>query len=170
MTIEEALKTALQYEAKVRNVYENAVKEAQDPVAENVFRVLAKEEQEHLDYLHDRLSELRETGAITAEELRSVVPSKEAVAAAVTKLEGAVSERRSEHELDLFRAALKVETETSNFYKRMVDELGSEGKAFFSRFVEIEEGHVSIVQAEIDSLMGTGYWFDFREFDLSPSG
>lgn len=170
MTIEEALRTALQYEAKVRSVYENAVSEADDPVAKRVFQVLAQEEQEHLDYLHERLSELKETGKITPAELRTVIPSKEALAAAIVKLEGAVSERRSERELDLFRAALQVETETSDFYKRMVDELGPEGRTFFSRFVEIEEGHVSIVQAEIDSLTGSGYWFDFREFDLSPSG
>jgi len=170
MTIEEALKTALQYEAKVRKVYENAVSEANDPVAMKVFRVLAQEEQEHLDYLNDRLAELKETGKLTPEKLRSVIPSKKAIAEGVAKLKGAVTDKRSERELDLFRAALQVETETSNFYKRMVEELGPEGKEFFSRFVEIEEGHVSIVQAEIDALTGSGYWFDFREFDLSPSG
>jgi hypothetical protein len=36
----------------------------------------------------------------------------------------------------------------------------------FQRFVEIEQGHLAIVQAEIDSVSGLGFWFDMREFDL----
>jgi hypothetical protein len=32
--------------------------------------------------------------------------------------------------------------------------------------LEIEEGHVSIVQAELDSVQGLGYWFDVPEFAL----
>jgi len=32
--------------------------------------------------------------------------------------------------------------------------------------VRIEEGHLTIVRAEIDYLTRTGYWFDFKEFDM----
>ena len=33
-------------------------------------------------------------------------------------------------------------------------------------FVEIEDGHTSIVRAQLDLVSRTGYWFDVREFDL----
>ena len=36
----------------------------------------------------------------------------------------------------------------------------------FRRFVEIEEGHQKIVQAEIDCVSGAGFWFDSMEFKL----
>jgi peptide deformylase len=36
----------------------------------------------------------------------------------------------------------------------------------FARFLEIEEGHARIVQAEIDTLTGMGFWFDVQEFRL----
>lgn len=36
----------------------------------------------------------------------------------------------------------------------------------FRHFLEIEDGHTAIVQAEIDALEGNGFWFDFAEFDL----
>ena len=39
-------------------------------------------------------------------------------------------------------------------------------KALFERFLEMENGHVAIVQAEIDALAGHGHWFDFMEFSL----
>jgi hypothetical protein len=47
-----------------------------------------------------------------------------------------------------------------------VRDLPAEEKAMFERFVEIEEGHKSIVQAEIDCVTGMGFWFDIAEFRL----
>ena len=67
----------------------------------------------------------------------------------------------------MLEKALEVEQETSDFYKRMVLELPEEGQELFMRFVEIEEGHKAIVQAEIDSVIGLGYWFDMPEFNLA---
>jgi rubrerythrin len=169
MTIEEALRTSLEYEAKVKALYDDAVRKSDDPVAKKVFGVLAKEEQWHLDYLHERLEELRSTGKVSAGGLPTVIPSRHSIREGIETLKKKVEvrDRPRGRELDLFRAALAVEVETSGFYKRMVEELGPEGKEFFSRFVEIEEGHLAIVQAEIDAATGMGYWFDVREFDLS---
>jgi hypothetical protein len=48
----------------------------------------------------------------------------------------------------------------------VVGELQADERRLFARFVEIEEGHEAIVQAEIDALTGLGYWFDFQEFRL----
>ena len=36
----------------------------------------------------------------------------------------------------------------------------------FARFLEIEENHIAAVQAELDYITNTGYWFDFKEFDM----
>ncbi len=169
MTIEEALRTSLEYEAKVKALYDDAVRKATDPMAKKVFGVLSKEEQWHLDYLHERLDELRSTGKISTGGLQTVIPSKQSIREGIEALKEKVEvgDRPAGGELELFRAALAVENETSSFYKRMVSELGPEGKEFFARFVEIEEGHLAIVQAEIDAATGMGYWFDVREFDLS---
>ena len=69
-------------------------------------------------------------------------------------------------ELQMLSRAFDVEVKTSNFYKKMVTELTSEGQQLFARFVEIEEGHLAIVRAEIDYFSRSGYWFDFKEFDM----
>jgi hypothetical protein len=47
--------------------------------------------------------------------------------------------------------------------------LPPEGQELFRRFVEIEEGHVAIVQAEMDLVSGTGFWFDTAEFSLEKA-
>ena len=49
----------------------------------------------------------------------------------------------------------------------MVEELGEEGK-LFARFLEIEDGHRAIVQAEIDYLNRTGFFFDLQDFKIEP--
>jgi len=41
-----------------------------------------------------------------------------------------------------------------------------EHRPLFARFLDIEDGHVILVQAEIDALVGHGHWFDFMEFNL----
>ena len=62
--------------------------------------------------------------------------------------------------------ALTVEVETSNFYKKMVSEMSEEGQQLFSQFMVIENGHIAAVQAELDFINSSGYWFDSKEFDM----
>lgn len=166
MNIEEAIKTALEYETKVRNVYIDAMKKVEDDAGKKIFNTMAKEEQGHLDYLNDRLNHWNETGKLDAPTLKTIVPSKEAIEEGVRKLEKNLDRKSRDAEIDLLQKALEVETETSSFYRKMVEDLPDEGKAMFSRFLEIEEGHQAIVQAEISALSGNGYWFDFSDINL----
>jgi rubrerythrin len=62
--------------------------------------------------------------------------------------------------------ALKLEIETSDFYRKMVAQLPTEGQNLFSRFLEIENNHIDAVQFELDHYGRSGYWFDFEEFDM----
>ena len=166
MTIEQAIKTAIEYEVKVKNVYAEAVKVACNDVGRRVFSVLAREKQGHVDYLHFKLDEFRKTGTVSSDDLETALPSPKAVDAAIEKLENKMAADDRGAELEMLRKALEVEIETSDYYLRMVNELGPEGRKFFARFVEIENGHQAIIRAEIDSLNGSGFWFDMPEFDL----
>jgi len=165
MTIEQAIKTALEYERKVRDSYLTAAKNSQNDTGKRIFKVLAKEEQQHVDYLKEKLKELNETGKIKADMLDTVVPSEKAIAEGVSKLKKHLPQEIKGSEQELLTKALNLEKETSAFYEKMVGELGEEGK-FFDRFIEIEKGHVAIVQAEMNYLNGSGYYFDFQDFAM----
>ena len=52
----------------------------------------------------------------------------------------------------------------------MVDALPDEGKTLFSRFIEIEDAHIALVQAELDYYGNTGFWFDNKEVDMEWIG
>jgi rubrerythrin len=166
MEVEKAIKTAIDYETKVRDVYASALANARNETARRVFDRLAKEEQGHIDYLESRLTEWQKTGALKPRKLETVIPTKGAIEEGVKKLEGMMTEPDKHGEAQMLTKALDVEIETSNFYQQMVDQLDNEPQKMFQRFLEIEEGHLAIVQAELDSLTGNGFWFDFAEFDL----
>ncbi|UCF72064.1 MAG: ferritin family protein [Deltaproteobacteria bacterium] len=166
MTIEEALKTAIEFEDQVRDIYHSAMGCISGPVGKRVFRMLAKEEQDHLDYLQSKLYEWKRAGTITAERLDTTIPSEKVIREGISKLGSHIADKAQGGELQMLTRALDVEVKTSNFYKNMVRELPPEGQELFAYFVEIEEGHLALVRAEIDYLSKTGYWFDFKEFDM----
>ena len=165
--LDEAIKTALEFERKVLMVYQDAGKNAVDPVGRNVFSQLAKEEAGHVAYLESRLTEWQKSGHIALEELRTIVPDKERIAEGRKRFARPVrSKAVSATEVEYLKRALDAEKETSAFYRRMVSELAEERRGLFARFLEIEEGHVAIVEAELDALSGAGFWFGLKEFDV----
>ncbi|MBN1609015.1 MAG: hypothetical protein JW940_20475 [Polyangiaceae bacterium] len=169
MNLEQAIKTALEYEGRVHRTYLEASRAATHEIAQRVFSTLCDEEKLHIAYLHDRLTEWRESGRVTVAELSTAIPSRAAIAAGVEQLKHKVSGAPRpgyDVETEALKQALAAEVETANFYKEMVRTLDAEGRQLFERFVEIEEGHQAIVQAELDCVGGLGFWFDTPEFRL----
>jgi rubrerythrin len=169
MTIEEALNTAIEFETRVRSVYEEALKDETDPSARRTLEVLAREEGYHLEYLKKRKEEWLANGHISIERLETSVPSPDLIARGVKTLRERLAGKRKDpnrsHVL-LLQRAQKVEEETSAFYRRLVGQLEGTANTMFERFLEIEDGHLALVSAELDTVQGLGFWFDVQEFDL----
>jgi rubrerythrin len=165
--LDEALKTAIEFEKNVLKVYRDAGKSAVDPVGRTVFSQLAEEEAGHVAYLESRLSEWQKSGHVALEELRSIIPDKARIADGRKRFARPVRSRTAAAtEVEYLKRALVAEKETSAFYRRMVSEMAEERRPLFARFLEIEEGHVAIVEAELDAVSGSGFWFGLKEFDL----
>ena len=175
MTVEEAIRTALKYENKVRDVYRKAAQETKSPKGRKIMEILADEEQGHVDYLDRKLKEWLMNGRISLDLLPSDIPSPERIEAGVKKLQGQVSAPLGhlvdqESDVAMLERAVEAERETSSFYERMAGELTDDAQKMFSRFLEIEHGHLAIVQAELDSVSGMSYWFGIPEFNLEIEG
>ncbi|MBU0987913.1 MAG: hypothetical protein KKH68_11750 [Proteobacteria bacterium] len=166
MTLEEAIKTAIEYEIRVRDLYYEAAAKVSDAVGKRIFQALGDDEQHHVDYLMSRLDIWQKTGKLKLEKLESTIPSRETIARSVGKLQERLAKDDRKDEKQMLSKALRTEVETSDFYQKMVDEMSGEGRQMFARFLEIEEGHITAVQIELDYLTKTGYWFDFKEFDM----
>lgn len=166
MTLGEAIQTAIDYETKVRDIYIQAGERVSDPVGRRLFQTLADDEQYHIDYLNKKLEQWQHSGQLTVEDLKSSVPALDAIAQDVDILEKRMAEEDRGDEKQMLSKALTVEVETSNFYRKMIDEMSQEGQDLFSRFLVIEDGHIATVQAQLDYLNSSGYWFDWKEFDM----
>jgi rubrerythrin len=166
MTLEEALRTALDYEVRIRDMYRESAEALGDRLGRKVFLALADDEQKHVDYLQSRLAIWREKGLLDLAALETVVPPAAVLARAVAQLKQQVPAQTLGDEKRLLSRALAMEVETSDFYRRLTSEMQGEAQQLFARFQEIEDGHIATVQAELDYLSHTGFWFDFQEFDL----
>ena len=167
MNLHEALKTAIQNEKHVRDHYAKGAEAISEPAGKKAFQTLAKEEQGHVDYLENRLAEWERTGRVTQPKIGTVLPSKAWLDNVVAGLgKTAPAQIANKVELDLLKAALELEKQTSGFYRGLVATLPAGDRDLFEKFLEIEDGHVAIVQAEIDSVTGLGFWFDMPEFAL----
>jgi rubrerythrin len=165
--LEHAITTAIKYETRVHAVYREAAESAEHPVARRVFSTLCEEEKGHITYLRRRLEEWRENGTINVYDIDGQLGPRSSVEAGAARLRETLaggSPGGTGAELESLRKALKAERETSDFYKQMVAALDADGKKLFERFVEIEEGHLAIVQAEMDLVTGSGFWFDTADF------
>jgi rubrerythrin len=168
LTVKEALEIAIGFENKVRDHYSKGAQAIQDPQGSKVFAALAKEEQGHVDYLAGQLGQLTTTGSLGEHKLKSILPTPEWVREAEAKHRQTASGRRiaEQNELELLKIALQLEDEASTFYHDLVRRLPEGDRPLFEQFLDIEDGHLAIVQSELDAVTGLGFWFDVPEFAL----
>lgn len=170
MKLEAAIKTALEYENRIRDLYVEAKRRIDDPAGKKIFQALADDEQRHVDYLNSRLDEWQRDGTVTVGALESNVPDKAAIRQAAEPLKQKISEDTRGLKQQLLSQALAMELETSRYYRTLVDTVASDYRAMFARFLEIEDNHVEAVQFELDHLTKTGFWYGFEEFDMEQIG
>ncbi|UCF93054.1 MAG: hypothetical protein JSW39_02550 [Desulfobacterales bacterium] len=166
MTLEEAIQTALEYETKIRDIYFEGARAVEAEAGRRIFQTLGEDEQKHIDFLNHKLRQWQATGRIVPERLESAVPPAEVIARQMAKLEAQMAREDRGVRQQMLSKALQMEIATSQFYRKMVQELSGEGQQMFARFLEIEDAHINAVQFELDYISKTGYWLDFKEFDM----
>ena len=167
MDFEKAIRTAIEFEIKVRNIFEGASNSTHDPVGKRIFHMLAKDEKRHIDHLTNALKQWIRAGEVTYGKLASTLPAKGAVATAARELQTSLSDHhRCRNTLAILRKALDAEIETSDFYRKVVNEIQDDKRGLFSGILEVEEAHQAFVQAQIDNILRTGVWLDVWRFQV----
>jgi rubrerythrin len=166
MELEAALKSALDFENRIRDLYIEAAANTNDTAGKKIFQNLADDEQNHVAYLESRLDEWQKTGAVTPERLESIIPDKATIRKKAASLKSNIKQDTRGLKQQMLSRALKMEIETSRFYEQLVEQVSEDHQAMFARFIEIENNHIEAVQFELDHLTQTGFWFGFEEFDM----
>ena len=162
----QALQIALETEEKGYRFYRIAAKNTVDPAGRTVFEQLAKDEIEHMGVFATLYASLNNDEPwMTYEEAVEKygrTPAKQIIFPEEPNvvLEGF-------NDVEALREALEFEKKAVRFYNEKAAEVDdARAISFYEKLVEIEEGHVKIIQAEIDSLTGTGVWLDYQEISL----
>ena len=166
MNSQEIFATALQYEEKIRDFYRSAEKIVDDQRGKTIFQALADDEQAHVDFLRYSLEQLKANGTIDIDKLVTSIPTLKQLESGIEKLKTNIPKQMLGDIKSVLGSALKLEKETSAFYRDACSKTEGEIKRIFEKFLEIEERHVDVVQIELDHAQHNGMWFNFMEVDL----
>jgi len=162
----EALQVAMDTEKKGYTFYKIAAKSSKDPKGQEVFEHLACDEIEHMGVIATIFESLTNNEPwMTYEEAFAKygeTPKDKIIFPDVPE-----ETQEGFDDLKALEEALEFEKKAVQFYTKQAEEAeGEKAKAFYQSLIEIEEGHVQIIQAELDSLMGAGIWLGFQEISL----
>src|SRR5271169_6743370 len=101
MKLDNAIRTALEYEAGVHKAYREAMDKTSDEVGKRVFRALGEEELGHIKYLKERLDEWQKTGKINVKKLGTSIPTREAINRSLRDLRKTVKPKATKLTLEL---------------------------------------------------------------------
>jgi len=164
MNSQDIFKHALTYEKKIRDLYLSAIDTIDDDRGKDLFKALADDEQSHVEFLEYSLARLTSAREIDLEAPASLLSS--AVDDDVSRMKAKIPEQLLGDIKRALNAALVLEVETSQFYKKACEESEGQVKEILKKFYEIEQRHVELVQIQLDYASENGYWFNFMETDM----
>ncbi len=161
----EPLGIAVEAEKQSLAVYLRLAWETTDPGGKNMFIRLAQDEYDHMRLLERQQAALVLGGSWgTADLPLSVV---ERVVAGLSSSDRRIRGGRGQDRLAALLSALNLEEKARDFYSEQARQAGdAAARATYTRLAEMEQAHADLLQAEVDSIQQTGYWFTTREFTL----
>jgi len=155
-----ALATAAEAEKQSLRTYLKLAWDTRDSSGKQMFIRLATDEFEHMRLLETWQVGMRPPDAVEPSFVERLVPKLSDKSLQIHGTEG-------QHQLSALSAALDLEQSAQKFY----EEQGRKAPAgpvrtTFLRLAEMEAAHYALIQAEIDNIQQTGFWFDLLEFTL----
>ncbi len=159
-----ALEHAIEIEKEGMRAYMGFALRTSSADGKDMFIWLAREEFSHMRLFESMLAMAPKAGSGTFEiptsEVQRFMPQ-------VKKVEKAKGGKAEAHDADALRAALKMEIETRDFYREQSEKADDPRvKEVFGQLAEVEEGHRELIQAQLDFVGQTGFWFGMMEFDV----
>ena len=159
------LKTAIEVESNGLITYLEFARRTRDVSGKDMFVRLSMDEHEHRRILENVLHKLLD--GQTLEGIRIPVSEIERIAPKIKEKQYKTRGEGGLAETDDLEIALDLEKKAAAFFRDKADEVQNpEAKAMFTRLAEWEDVHYDIIQAEIDSINKTGFWFDIPEFRM----
>lgn len=161
----EAIKTAIRLEEEGYQYYQDAAANTENEMGRKMFDQLARDEIEHLRIFQEMFDQLADP--VTWRKLAQDTPG----VPIIPKFKDLSKDKKKSASLTADANALKIALENEekayNFFIKAAKEADDEKASdIFTKIAEQEDYHWKLLQAELDSVMNTGFWFDTAEFRM----
>lgn len=160
----EILNSGIKIEKNGIRSYLSYAFKTKDASGKNMFIKLAEDELSHMEILEKQLESLICNQTWICQNIPESIIEK--IAPRIRELDRPKSEQGLD-ELAALKTALELEKKSIEFYKENKTKISnSDATKLFERLIEMEEAHYDLIQAEIDHIEQTGFWFGIREFTM----
>jgi rubrerythrin len=159
----EAIKMAIQMEKDGLRYYEQAAERTENKLAKKMFHKIAQDEVIHLKTFQKIFDTM--TGSEEWREMAKFTPK----VGEIPVFEGGIEKKGDVNpsDVDALRVAIDNERKGIEHYKKAasaaVDKMAKE---IFNKIREEEEYHYDLLQAQLDYLTQSGFWFDIGEIQM----
>ena len=95
--------------------------------------------------------------------MKTSIPDAQTLRQRAEKMKTEIPKRMLGDVKSVLNSALKMEIETSDFYREAAAQTEGDIRRVMEKFLEIEERHTAVVRFELDYAARNGHWFDFME-------
>ncbi len=160
------IEAGIELEKKGLINYLNFAHKSKSMTGKNMFIRLAKDEYEHMRILEGIKANIvegkvMEKPNIPTEEIEGLMPK-------IKSKDGLIKGEEGASDLEALKMALEFEKKASNYFAELAKKSEDpETKKLAQELARWEETHYDLIQAEIDSINNTGFYFGVKEFEMS---
>ena len=162
--VENAIKEAIRLEINGRKFFLHAADVTEHEKGIKMFRFLADEEIKHMEVFSKLFSQILDSEDwkqyVKDEEIRGESPL-------VEKLKESLKNAEAKGEIEALRIGMELESNAIEFFKKAAAETDNlTAKKIFREISEEEKFHYDLLQAQYDSVTGSGFWLGSAEFQM----
>ncbi len=161
---ENAIRDAIILEINGRKFFNHAADVTHHPKGKKMFLHLAQEEVKHLDRFSKMFNEI--LGG--SDWKKDLIPNDvSGDAPLVEKLRESMKLEERKGEIEALRIGMELERSAITFFQEAADATDDPvAKKIFLEIGEEEKFHFDLLQAQYDSVTGTGFWLGSAEFQM----
>ncbi len=164
MKAADALELGIERERGANKFYRKAAESTRDRNGKNMFDWLAKQELRHLAKLRQQLKSVLDNNE-WLEWKRVTAPINKTEFPSISEATGTI--KADAVEMDALRQGIKSEQDAIAFYKDAEDSTPDlKGKNMFRALAKEEEGHLSLLEEELQWLTQSRKYFTLHRFEL----
>jgi rubrerythrin len=162
--VKEFVREAIKLEIRGREFFNQAAETTPNSLGKKMFQRLAEEEVKHLNAFSKLFS-----AVIQSDTWKQYVDAGEVAgnSEVIEELVARMKRAKDKSEIEALRIGMELELKAIDFFKKCAEK-GDDpvAGAIFLSIADEERFHYDLLQAQYDSVTGTGFWLDSAEFQM----